>query len=341
MRSSIRPLLVIVVVVIVLAVSVLMILGQQKKKETLVVFHAGSLSIPLKDLKPGAERYLASKGYDVTFHFEASGSVMAVRKVTDLHKKADVLAVADYTLLRDMMYPEHADFYIAFATNELVLVYINKSKHSDTITSDNWFEVLKDPAVRFGFSNPNMDPCGYRALMSMKLADLYYGKPVFEELVERNTDIRAEGNRIEVPKDISVTGEKLVIRPKSVDLLALLESGSLDYAFEYRSVAVQHHLKYVVLPDKINLKNPSLKSWYEQVSVHLTSKNVTITALPIVYGITIPKGAPHRELALLFLKYLLTDGREIFKKNGQSFLPEPLAWGTVPDEIRPLVRTPS
>ncbi len=340
MRSSTKLLVVVIAVMVVVAAAVIA-LGHQKKKETLIVFHAGSLSVPLKDLEPGAKEYLSSRGYDVTFHFEASGSVMAVRKVTDLHKEADVLAVADYTLLKDMMYPKYADFYIAFATNELVLAYTNRSKYADRITSDNWFEILKSPGVKFGFSNPNMDPCGYRALMAMKLADLYYEKPVFEELVEKNTDIKAEGNRIVVPKDISITGENLVIRPKSVDLLALLESGSIDYAFEYRSVAVQHHLRYVVLPTKINLKDPSLKSWYGQVSVYLSFKNVTITASPIVYGVTMPKNAPHKELALLFLRYLLTDGRKVFEKDGQNFLPKPLAWGTVPEEIRSLVELKS
>jgi molybdate/tungstate transport system substrate-binding protein len=236
------------------------------KKTTLTIFHAGSLSIPLKDLNEEFKEYMKVKGYDVEIKLEPSGSVMAVRKVTDLGKKADIVAVADYTLLPTFMYPKYADFYIAFARNELVLCYTDKSKYSDEINGENWYDILSRDDVKFGFSNPNIDPCGYRSVMAMKLAELYYKKPIFHELIEKHTNIKANGTKILTPKDITTDG-KVVIRDKSVDLIALLESGSIDYAFEYKSVALQHNLSFVELPDEVNLRNPLLKDWYEQVSI--------------------------------------------------------------------------
>lgn len=47
------------------------------------------------------------------------------------------------------------------------------------------------------------------------------------------------------------------VRQKAIELVAMVESGTMDYAFEYKSVAVQHGLKYVELPVEINLKDPA------------------------------------------------------------------------------------
>ncbi len=306
------------------------------KKATLIIFHAGSLSKPLEDLSREFKEYMKSKGYDVEIRMESSGSVDAVRKITDLGRKADVIAVADYLLLRDMMFPKFVDFYIAFATNEVVLAYTNNSRYANEINSSNWFDVLAKDDVRFGFSDPNRDPCGYRTLMVLKLADYEYGEEVFKKLIENNTNIRAEDGKIIVPPQIE-TNDKIVIRPKSVELLGLLESGTIDYAFEYKSVALQHHLRFVELPKEINLKDPNLEKQYAKVSVFLEFKNKTIPAKPIVYGVAIPKNAEHKELAIEFLKFMLTKGREIFEKNHQDFLPKPIAFGKIPKEIAEVI----
>ncbi len=48
------------------------------------------------------------------------------------------------------------------------------------------------------------------------------------------------------------------MRPYSVQLLPLLESGDIDYSFEYTSVIRQHGMEYVSLPPEINLGDPRL-----------------------------------------------------------------------------------
>ncbi len=310
------------------------------KEATLVVFHAGSLSVPFQQLeKEFAEYAEKNLGVKVKFQDEASGSVKAVRKVTDLGKKADIVAVADYTLIPQLMVPHYTDFYVLFATNEIVIAFTEKSKYADEINSDNWYEILARPGVTFGFSDPNQDPCGYRSVMVMKLADLYYGKPIFETLVEKNTNIHANGTHVYAPKEIEVKNDKVVIRPKETDLTGLVESGSLDYFFIYKSVAEQHHLKYITLPNEINLKDFSKAEYYAQVSITIGSTGKTIKAKPIVYGVTVTKDAPNRELAIEFLKFLLGEkGQRVFKENHQDFLNPPVAFGNVPEEIKDEVK---
>ena len=85
----------------------------------------------------------------------------------------------------------------------------------------------------FGFSNPNLDPCGYRSLMVMQLAELYYNdSKIFDDLVLNNTAITisedADGTFLmTVPEDPKPNTEKVNIRPKSVELVALVEEVGL------------------------------------------------------------------------------------------------------------------
>jgi molybdate/tungstate transport system substrate-binding protein len=120
------------------------------------------------------------------------------------------------------------------------------------------------------------------------------------------------------------------IHPMSADLLALLEVGELDYLFTYRSVAEQHKLAFITLPDQINFKKPELSKLYKRASVRLIGKKrgtfVTHVGEPIIYGVTIPNNAPNPELAQAFLAFLLDvdGGGAILQQNGQpSVVPSP------------------
>ena len=304
----------------------------------LKVFCAGSLKILFEHV---AEVF--KNRYGVEVHIEASGSVMAVRKVTDLKKVCDVVGVADYRLIPKFMVPEYTDWYIAFTSNEIVIAFTDKSKYSGELLKnpDKWFEILARPDVRYGFSNPNKDPCGYRSVGVIALASLYYSnRSILEDLVLKKTNINVsmEGGvlHVHVPAVLKVLSENLVVRPKEIDLAALLEAGALDYAFEYKSVAVQHGLKYIELPNQINLRGPTCKDFYSRVVLHIlagTDKEKEIPMAPIVYGVTIPKNSENPELGLKFIELLLSEGRSIFESLGQPFLAEPLGYGNVPKEL--------
>ncbi len=265
---------------------------------TLTIYHAGSLTIPFDDITGEFNKLYP----DIKVQTEASGSVTAIRKVTQLGKKAGIVASADYTLIPEMMFPEYAEWYIIFATNQMVLAYTDNSRFGDEINRDNWYEILQRDGVKYGRSDPDRDPNGYRTLMVWQLAEDYYNTP---ELYD---------------KLYGAAGE--LIRPKEVDLIALLESGDLDYAFNYLSVARQHKLNFVELPTEINLSSQEFRDYYSKATVEIAGKKpgetITKTGKPIVYGITIPKNAPHPELAILWVSFLLSsDGMAIMEANGQ------------------------
>ena len=118
------------------------------------------------------------------------------------------------------------------------------------------------------------------------------------------------------------------IRPKSVELVSLLKTGNMDYAWEYLSVAVQHDLKYVKLDDHINLGNYQFDDFYKQAAVEVTGEKpgstITRTGQSITYGITLIKDAPHRSAAVKFLEFMLTPdgGLKVLEEMGQPpFVP--------------------
>ncbi len=310
---------------------------------SLIIFTAGSLKIPLDNI---ASKY--EELYSVNVYIEASGSIEAIRKITDLGGEADILAVADYRLIPKYMIPKYASWYIGFASNEIVLVYTDKSKYHEELEHNItlWYKVLMRRDVKWGFSDPNKDPCGYRTVGLLGLASIFYNNTNILELLTSNTNIEVKWEKdkliLRVPADLEVKhGSNLDIKPKSVDLISLVEAGIIDYAFEYRSVAIQHKLKYIELPLQINLGNPKYTKFYERVIVEIlvgTDEEVEISMYPIIYGLTIPSNAPHEDEAIRFIKFMLGDtGREIFEENGQRLLDKFIVYGNVPEEISSLV----
>lgn len=308
-------------------------------KTVLKVFHAGSLAVPFEEIEESFE----NQHRNVDVQREYMGSVQAVRQITDVGRKADILAVADYSLIPDMMYTEYADWYVRFARNDLVLAYNQqRSKYADEINSTNWYNFLRREDVTFGFSNPTLDPCGYRAVMIIQLAELHHNDSrIFDDLILSNTAITiSEENGtylIKTPEDLAPNTEKVVIRSKSVELVALVEGGGLDYAFEYRSVAVQHDLEFVSLPEKINLGKVEYADFYGKVKLEKADGKVCV-GKPVVYGITVPKNAPNPNLGLEFVKFVLSEeGRRILESSGQPPIVPPVGSGNLPDELESLV----
>lgn len=288
----------------------------------LIIFHAGSLSVPFKEV---AEEF--RKLYPkVNIMMESAGSVASARKITDLNKPCDIFASADYAVIDKMMIPKYADYNIKFASNELCVVYSDKSKYGSQINGKNWMDILLKSEVAFGRSDPNSDPCGYRTEMMLQLAEKYYNKPgLYKKITSK---------------------DKNYMRPKETDLLALLETNSIDYIFLYRSVAVQHQLKFIILSDSINLKNIAFSSQYMTAKVEINGSKPgeiqTMTGEPMIYSFTILRNAPNRDAAIAFAEFLLSKekGQAILARNGQpSVVPMKVDnYDKVPSNLRPFVK---
>lgn len=282
-------------------------------KEKIVVFHAGSLAVPFAEV----EKVFEAKYPQYDIKRESSGSRAAARKVSDIGKAADVVASADYKVIDNLLVPNHAKFNAQFATNEMAIAYTAKSKYADEINGENWIEIFLREGVKVGHSNPNMDPCGYRSMLVTKIAEDYYNKPgLFDTLFGYGK----EYNNGE--EDVS----KVVVRPKETDLLGLIELGMYDYLYIYKSVAEQHGLEYIELPEKVSLKSAKYADYYKRATFKINGKEpgtwIIKKGAPMVYGITVPqndKSPINKEGAAKFVKFVLSEkGQAIMKKNGQG-----------------------
>lgn len=297
----------------------------------LVVFGAGSLIIPFDHLEKAFEARYPQIDLQAEYH----GSIQVIRHVSELHEPIDVVATADASLIPMLMYavndPDtgrpYACWYIRFASNRLALTYTLQSKYAGEINAQNWMEVLSRPDVRVGLADPRFDAAGYRTLMAFALANEYYNDPqIFGQMFSgrftsslslfQDDDLAT----ISVPEVVETkSGNGLVVRGASIQLIALLQAGELDYAFEYESVIRQHGLQMLSLPDALNLGAEDVD--YSHVVVELgmrrfASLKPEFRGEQIGYGVTIPSNAPHPQEAALFVAFLLSpEGRAVMEAD--------------------------
>jgi len=333
--------------------------GCSREPVRLHILEAGSLVIPFEEVEKEFERQ--NPGIDLLL--EGHGSIQVVRHITEIHDEADIAAVADYSLLPMLMYPvqlpddqgPYADWTISFATNCLGLAYTPQSAYSDEIDAGNWHEILSREDVTFGISDPRFDACGYRSLMLLRLAEDHYDDTdILERLIVRSfrpaIKVREEEGvcTIQVPELLEPIERRVTLRGFSVQLLALLESRDLDYAFQYESVARQHGLEFLQLPPEVDLSSAEHAHEYQRVRVKIDFRRfATVTpefeGLPIVYGVTIPRNAPHKKEAVEFLRFLLgPGGRRILEDARQPVMPPAVDNpANLPAQLRALIDHPT
>ncbi len=323
---------------------------------TVRVLYAGSMILPFADLEEAFEQAYPH----VDLQGEGHGSIQVMRHVSELHERVDVVITADHALIPMLMIsvsdPEsgrpYADWYLEFATNHLALAYTDRSLYADEITADNWYQVIARHDVRLGLADPRFDAAGYRGLMALQLAELAYDNPIIWENVIMGSfrdPIQAleEDGRwvIHIPEIVDPKADSgIVMRGSSVQLVALLESGDIDYAFEYESVSQQHGFSTIDLPDEIDMGSEAHAADYARVEVREDFQRFA-TVEPVFggefigYGITIPTNAPQPEAAVDFIAFLLgSEGQEIMAANAHPLImpPRALGYDAVPAALREL-----
>jgi molybdate/tungstate transport system substrate-binding protein len=275
----------------------------------IVVYNAGSLALPLR---AALDSFAAIE--KVTVDQENAGSLETARKLTELGKIPDIVGVADYDVIPLLLMPEHATWYAKFARNRMVLAYTDRSRGASAITPDNWWQVITRAGVQVGRADPSLDPNGYRTLLVWQLAERHHRQPGL-------------GARL------LTTSPQRNVRPKEADLVGLLQAGEFDYIWSYESIAQGVGLKYVTLPEAIDLSSPADSAAYATASVRVAGKtprdSVTIRGQPIVYAFTVPVRAPHPNIAMRFAVYLASpDGRRVLRGAKLDVLDRYIVVGT-------------
>ncbi|WP_436929047.1 extracellular solute-binding protein [Halosimplex halobium] len=224
--------------------------GEDDGERPVSVLAAGSLQLAFSEGLRGA--------VDRPVRVEAHGSVTVARLVAEGKRDPDIVALADTALFDG---PLAADWHAAFATNALVVAYDAESEAGRRVgTADRWFDPLLAGDATLGRTDPDLDPLGYRTLFALALAGEYYDRPGLRDVL---VDPRA-------------------VYPETT-LLSRLETGDLDAAVVYRSMAEDRGYDYVDLPAEIDLSDPALADTYGAVSYDLPTGE-TVRGAPIAYG---------------------------------------------------------
>lgn len=193
-----------------------------------------------------------------------------------------------------------ANFAAAIARTEMVIAYSPKSgfaeefAHRGQAGAKPWWQVLAEPGLRFGRTDPVTDPQGRNIIFVMMLAARLYRQP---DLVERLL------GPIDNPRQI--------FAEPSVE--ARLQSGQLDAASAYRIQPGPFDLPFVSLPAAINLGNPPATGGGP---LTLSVQGKTYAPEPLVYYAAVLEEAPHRKEAEAFLRWLTGDqAKEILLRS--------------------------
>ncbi|WP_256300628.1 extracellular solute-binding protein [Haloarchaeobius salinus] len=194
---------------------------------------------------------------------EAHGSARVARLVAEGQKDPDIVAVADVALFESTLTPP---WYAEFATNSVVLAYDGESPGGRRVAdagTDGWWRPLLNDDVSLGRTDPDLDPLGYRTLFALELATDHY---------DTGTDLRAA-----IPSPDQLYPE--------TQLVSQFETGAVEAAFTYRSMAVDRGYEFVDLPAAIDLGDPGLAGQYASTSYELPGGTV-VSGAPISYAAT-------------------------------------------------------
>lgn len=272
---------------------------------TLDVMNAASITQPLRAV---LDSFSARTG--VPFAQQPGASLELARLVTETHRRPDVVVVADPAVFPNFLQPDYVASYEIVARNRIVLAYTGASRGAGGIDSTNWVSVVTQPGVQVGRADPNTDPSGYRALLTMQLAELHYGQPgLYRRLLAAAP-----------PRNV---------RPRESDQIALLQTHSLDYIWTYQNLAEDNGLDYVKLPDAIDLGTAADSTLYARASVRVLGKRpgdtLTVRGAPILFAAAVLTTAPHPALARRLLDFLTSsDGRRIARARHWDVLDRPL-----------------
>lgn len=283
-------------------------------RDTLVVYEAASLAGPMRAV---LDSFARRSGAVVSE--EHGASLELARRVTELHRVPDVIALADREVFPELLIPSATSWYAGFARNRMVVAYTGRSRYAAEVTVDNWRSILLRPDVLLGRTDPALAPAGYRALLVFRLAESYYQESGLAKRLETRTPPR-------------------LLRGNAAELAALLSAGELDYIIDYESLARAQHFNFIPLPGAIDLGDPTQTARYATASVRVGSGRDSITrrGAPILYGVTVPRHAPHFAVGVRFLQFLLgTEGQAILRREHVDVLEHPEIVGdSVPAVLR-------
>ncbi len=231
------------------------------------------------------------------------GSYALARLLAGKQLQADAFVAITPGPIEVMRQAGLVDHAVPVASTRMVVIYSPRSRFAADFAaaakgSRSWYEVLREPGLRLGRTNPVVDPQGANALLTLQLAARYYHQPDL---------LRQVAGDVQNPRQIFA----------EPSLMSQLEAGQVDAAIGYASAAFSHHLPVIDLPAQIDLAQPAMqKAWYAQAGFSLANgKRVAVQ--PLVFYAAVPADAQQPALGRAFVLFLQgAQGQAILREHG-------------------------
>jgi molybdate/tungstate transport system substrate-binding protein len=173
-----------------------------------------------------------------TFQGFAGGSGGLANQIKGKLRQGDVFVSASPKVNDSLIGAANGDWvswYITFAQSPLVIGYNASSKFAADLKAKPWYQVLQEPGIRIGRTDPKLDPKGALTVTLMKQAEAFYKSPGLSEKI-----IGAPDNAAQVLPEETLVGR--------------LQSGQLDVGFFYSTETADAKIPAITLPAEVALK---------------------------------------------------------------------------------------
>lgn len=244
-----------------------------------------------------------AKAHHVRYQGIGQGSYALAHLLISGQRRADVFVTITPGPIRLLQEAGLVARAVPIASTRMVVIYSPKSRFVDAFRAaaagtEPWYDVLREPGLRFGRTDPSLDPQGANVLLTLRLASLYYHQPTLSRQIAG-----ADGNVQQIFTEAS--------------LLSRLDAGEIDATIGYYSAARSHHLPTIALPAEIDLADPALQaSWYARADDRLPNGR-PLRAEPLVFYAAVLKNAPNPQLGAAYVRFLVgPQGQQILRRYG-------------------------
>ena len=267
-----------------------------KNLAPLAVAYAGSMG----SLMEGPVKAGVAKSLDLDFHGRAQGSNALAQLIIGGSIRPDVFISVTPGPMQSVLKAGKAMAADPIAHTEMVIGYSPKSRFANKFDQaakspekNEVFQVLQEPGLRFGRTDPITDPQGRNIIFTVMLAEKSLQKPGLVETILGPT-----------------INEKQIFTEPTV--MARLQSGELDAASAYKIQPGSFNLPFVPLPKAINLSGENLQSEHPEVKLIVGEKSWVPE--PLIYYAAVLRDAPNPRGATAFVEWLKgADGQNILR----------------------------
>lgn len=259
------------------------------------VSYAGSMG----SMMEGPLKSALAKSLKLDMHGRAQGSNALAQLIVGGSIRSDVFIPVTPGPMLTVLRAGKADSAHPVAHTEMVIAYSPQNRFASKFDAaakgkGHWWEVLQEPGLRFGRTDPVTDPQGRNIIFTMMLAAKEYKQA---DLVEK-----VLGPAI---------NEKQIFSEPTVQ--ARLQSGELDAASAYKIQPGPFNLPYITLPKQINLSAQNVHADHPDVTLTLNGK--TYNPEPLIYYVAVLKDAPNSAGATRFAEWIRGDeAQAIFRR---------------------------